>query len=65
MSRSLSILTASPKMLMYWARLANCHMLRSFCSVLESWTGSSRSISLAARLRAGILRERAEGDAWE
>ena len=54
MSKSLSILTASPNRLMYWARLANCHMLRSFCRVLGSVTGASTSISSAARFREGM-----------
>lgn len=54
MSKSLSILTASPNRLMYWARLANCHMLRSFCRVLGSVVGGSTSISSAARFREGM-----------
>lgn len=58
-SKSRSILTASPNRLMYCARFANCHMLRSFCSVLGSSTGSSASISTAARLRAGMTAESA------
>lgn len=56
MSKSLSILTASPNKLIYCARLANCHMLRSVCSVLGASTGSSASISSRARFRAGIVR---------
>lgn len=40
---------------MYCARLANCHMLRSVCSVLGASTGSSASISSRARFRAGIV----------
>jgi hypothetical protein len=55
MSKSLSILTASPKRLMYCARFANCHILRSLCRVLGSSTGSSTSISSRARFRAGIV----------
>ena len=38
-------------------------MLRSLCNVLGVSTWSSTSISLAARLRAGIVVERAVGDA--
>ena len=70
MSKSLSIFTASPNIAMYCARLANCHMLRSLCNVLGASTCSSMSISLAARLRAGIVEERAapatrsEGVVW-
>lgn len=64
-SKSLSIFTASPNMAMYCARLANCHMLRSVCNVLGVSTRASTSISLAARLRAGIVVERAVGDAFE
>jgi hypothetical protein len=40
-------------------------MFRSFCNVLGVSAGSSTSISLAARLRAGIVTERAVGDACE
>lgn len=39
-------------------------MLRSFCNVLGATMYSSTSISLAARLRAGIVVERAVGDAF-
>lgn len=63
MSRSLSILIASPNIAMYCARLANCHMLRNLCNVLGVSECSSVSISLAARLRAGMVMERAVGDA--
>jgi hypothetical protein len=56
MSKSLSILTASPNRLMYCARLANCHMLRSLCNVLGSATAASVSISPWARFRAGMVR---------
>lgn len=40
-------------------------MLRSFCNVLGVSMGSFASISLAARFRAGIVTERAVGDACE
>lgn len=63
MSKSLSIFTASPNREMYCVRFANCHMFRSFFSVLGVSICSSTSISLAARLRAGIVVERAVGDA--
>jgi hypothetical protein len=38
-------------------------MLRNLCNVLGVSTCSSVSISLAARLRAGMVMERAVGDA--
>ena len=65
MSKSLSIFTASPNIAKYCARFANCHMLRNFCKVLGGSAVSSTSISLAARLRVGIVVERAVGDAFE
>lgn len=40
-------------------------MFRSFCNVLGVSTVSLASISLAARFRAGIVIERAVGDACE
>lgn len=67
MSKSLSTRNASMNKARYCARLANCHMLRSLCSVVGSSTGASVSISSLARFLATMagkraVRRRVEGE---